>query len=225
METAEIRRKSVVRLAIAPPALGLVFFLPAGTLHYWQAWIILIEYTFLSLGMFFYFTRRDPSVLGRRLKFREKEPLQRRITTGALPFVVAAFLLPGFDKRFGWSDVPLSIEIAGLILVMLGYVLFFIVLKANRFAARTVRIEEGQRIITTGPYAIVRHPMYFALIVYLWCQTVRLMDVVVNALLTLYVLIGTWLEERKLVLEFGEEYRRYQREVPMLVPFAPKSRR
>jgi len=66
----------------------------------------------------------------------------------------------------------------------------------------------------------VRHPMYLALILYLWCQTFRMMDLVVNTLLTLYVLIGTWLEERKLVLEFGEAYLRYQRQVPMLIPFA-----
>jgi methanethiol S-methyltransferase len=75
-----------------------------------------------------------------------------------------------------------------------------------------------------GLLGMVRHPMYLALILYLWCQTFRMMDLVVNTLLTLYVLIGTWLEERKLVLEFGESYLRYQRQVPMLIPFA-KSRR
>ncbi len=71
---------------------------------------------------------------------------------------------------------------------------------------------------------MVRHPMYLALILYLWCQTFRIMDLVVNALLTLYVLIGTWLEERKLVLEFGEAYLQYQREVPMLIPFSKSNR-
>ena len=75
-----------------------------------------------------------------------------------------------------------------------------------------------------GLLGMVRHPMYLALILYLWCQTFRMMDLVVNALLTLYVLIGTWLEERKLVLEFGEAYLRYQRQVPMLIPFAKRRR-
>jgi methanethiol S-methyltransferase len=75
-----------------------------------------------------------------------------------------------------------------------------------------------------GLLGMVRHPMYLALIVYLWCQTFRVVDLVINTLLTLYVLIGTWLEERKLVLEFGEAYLRYQRQVPMLIPFV-KSRR
>ncbi len=75
-----------------------------------------------------------------------------------------------------------------------------------------------------GLLGMVRHPMYLALILYLWCQTVRMMDLVVNTLLTLYVLIGTWLEERKLVLEFGEAYLGYQRQVPMLIPFAKRRR-
>jgi methanethiol S-methyltransferase len=76
-----------------------------------------------------------------------------------------------------------------------------------------------------GLLGIVRHPMYLALILYLWCQNVRMMDLVVNSLLTLYVLVGTWLEERKLVLEFGEAYLRYQRQVPMLIPFAINKRK
>ena len=75
-----------------------------------------------------------------------------------------------------------------------------------------------------GLLGMVRHPMYLALIVYLWCQTFRVVDLVINTLLTLYVLIGTWLEERKLVSEFGEAYLRYQRQVPMLIPFAISKR-
>jgi len=73
-----------------------------------------------------------------------------------------------------------------------------------------------------GLLGIMRHPMYFALIIYLWCQTFRVVDIVINALLTIYVIIGTILEEKKLVLEFGEEYLKYQQEVPMLIPFTKK---
>jgi protein-S-isoprenylcysteine O-methyltransferase Ste14 len=74
----------------------------------------------------------------------------------------------------------------------------------------------------SGLLGVVRHPMYLALILYLWCQTFRTIDLVINTLLTLYVLIGTWLEERKLILEFGEAYLEYQRQVPMLIPFAKR---
>jgi methanethiol S-methyltransferase len=84
---------------------------------------------------------------------------------------------------------------------------------------RTKNSNPVKNIKTKGLLGITRHPMYFALIVYLWCQTFTMMDIVVNAILTLYVLVGTKLEERKLVLEFGDSYVRYQHQVPMLIPF------
>jgi methanethiol S-methyltransferase len=84
---------------------------------------------------------------------------------------------------------------------------------------KTQKTDPAQKIKKAGLLSITRHPMYFALIIYLWCHTFRVMDVVVNTVLTIYVLIGTKLEEKKLVLEFGEAYVRYQHEVPMLIPF------
>ncbi len=87
---------------------------------------------------------------------------------------------------------------------------------------KTKKMNQPMEIKRNGLLGIVRHPMYFALIVYLWCQTFRVADIFINAILTIYVIIGTKLEERKLVLEFGEAYIKYQQEVPMLIPFAGK---
>jgi methanethiol S-methyltransferase len=84
------------------------------------------------------------------------------------------------------------------------------------------KINPSEGIKRNGLLGIMRHPMYLALIIYLWCQTFRVVDIVTNTLLTIYVIIGTILEERKLVLEFGEEYIKYQKEVPMLIPFSKK---
>jgi methanethiol S-methyltransferase len=84
---------------------------------------------------------------------------------------------------------------------------------------RTKKADAPGILKRNGLLGIVRHPMYFALILYLWCQTFRVMDILVNAILTIYVVIGTILEEKKLVLEFGDAYREYQREVPMVIPF------
>jgi methanethiol S-methyltransferase len=84
---------------------------------------------------------------------------------------------------------------------------------------KTKKINPSEGIKRNGLLGIMRHPMYFALIIYLWCQTYRVMDVVINVVLTIYVIIGTKLEERKLVLEFGDTYIQYQKEVPMLIPF------
>jgi protein-S-isoprenylcysteine O-methyltransferase Ste14 len=87
---------------------------------------------------------------------------------------------------------------------------------------KTKNINPPDKIKKTGLLGIIRHPMYTALIIYLWCQTLRLTDIVVNAVLTIYIIIGTYLEEKKLVLEFGDTYIRYQHEVPMLIPLIKK---
>jgi methanethiol S-methyltransferase len=84
------------------------------------------------------------------------------------------------------------------------------------------KIDPSDEIKRNGLLGIMRHPMYFALIIYLWCQTFRMSDIVVNTVLTIYIIIGTWLEEKKLVLEFGDTYVKYQQEVPMLIPFTKK---
>jgi methanethiol S-methyltransferase len=88
---------------------------------------------------------------------------------------------------------------------------------------KTKSIDSSSAIKKNGLLGIIRHPMYLCLIVYLWCQTFRMMDIVVNLILTAYVIIGTILEERKLVLEFGDHYIKYQQEVPMLIPFTKKT--
>jgi protein-S-isoprenylcysteine O-methyltransferase Ste14 len=84
------------------------------------------------------------------------------------------------------------------------------------------KINPQEGIKRNGLLGIMRHPMYLALIIYLWCQTFRVVDIVINSLLTIYVIVGTMLEERKLVLEFGDEYIKYKKEVPMLIPFTKK---
>jgi protein-S-isoprenylcysteine O-methyltransferase Ste14 len=84
---------------------------------------------------------------------------------------------------------------------------------------KKIKVNHSKEIRKRGLLGIIRHPMYFALLIYLWCQTFSLTDIVVNIVLTVYIIIGTKLEERKLVLEFGDTYIKYQQEVPMLIPF------
>ena len=88
---------------------------------------------------------------------------------------------------------------------------------------KTKAVDASPDIRKNGLLGIIRHPMYFALIIYLWCQTFRMMDILVNAVLTMYIVIGTKLEEKKLVLEYGDTYIKYQQEVPMLIPFTKAS--
>ena len=94
------------------------------------------------------------------MKTKEKEPAQMKIQAIGSLFYLAMFLIPGFDYRFSWSAVPVLIVIASNAAVFLGYMLFFLVLRENSFASRVVQVDEGQRVITTGPYSLVRHPMH-----------------------------------------------------------------
>jgi len=140
--------------------LGAIFFIPAGTLAYWQAWVYLVIILAPAALVVSYFLRNDPSFLVRRMKMKEKEREQRLIIKlGYLPYLLA-FLLPGFDQRFGWSQVPFFVVIIAEILVVLGYGIVLMVYRENRFAARVVEVEQGQKVIDSGPYAHVRHPMY-----------------------------------------------------------------
>jgi len=128
-----------------------------------------------------------------------------------------------------WSIVRYTLLILSLLIFLKAFIFdydslsFFGIRQILNFRKKTENPQEG--IKKSGLLGIVRHPMYFALIVFLWCQNFRLSDIVVNSVLTAYVIIGTWLEERKLVLEFGDSYIQYQREVPMLIPFTKRKSR
>ena len=160
----QIKQQVWIRMPLAPLGAGLLFFGTAGTLVYWEAWVymaILFLPTFFLVG---YLMKHEPKLLERRLRKDEKEPAQQRILKWASVFFLAAFLLPGFDKRFGWSSVPAGLVIAADLAVLLGFILFTLVLKENRFASRVIEVEQEQEVITTGPYARVRHPMYVAVL-------------------------------------------------------------
>jgi len=156
----ELTRVVFLRLALTVPVLGAMFFLPAWTLAYWHAWVYL---AILLIPMFLvmqYLIRHDPDLLERRMRTREREPAQKRIVSlSFIPFL-AGFVLPGFDVRLGWSRVPVAAALCADLLVLLGYALVILVFRTNSYASRTVVVEEGQSVITTGPYAVVRHPMY-----------------------------------------------------------------
>ena len=146
------------------------FLIMGRSLDWWQAWIwcavLLVPMTIFGLWK----ARTDPDFIGRRLKMREKERPQQLVAAIGFPFYAAALALPGFDHRYGWSEVPMAAVIAALALSLAGFLLVLRVFIENRWAGRTVQIWEGQQVVSTGPYAIVRHPMYTGSLV-LWLAT------------------------------------------------------
>lgn len=138
----------------------LILFLPAGTLAYWQAWLYLGCLVIPMLIVLNFWLRKDPELLERRMRMREKEVAQKKIIRVSYFIFPLFFLLPGFDYRFGWSSVPVWLVIIADCIVLIGYGLFVLTIRENRFASRIIEVQNGQRVITTGPYSLVRHPMY-----------------------------------------------------------------
>ncbi len=158
-------RAALIRFLGAAIVLGLVFFGTAGTFRYWQAWLYMVT---LLVPMFFvliYLIRRDPKLLERRFRAREQRQRQQAIVTIGTLLMLLACVIPGLSLRFGWPMVSPALSIAADGVVLLGYFLFFRVLRVNSYAARTVAVEAEQQVVTTGPYRYVRHPMYVAVIV------------------------------------------------------------
>jgi protein-S-isoprenylcysteine O-methyltransferase Ste14 len=151
-------------------AFAALIFLPAGTLNYWQGWSFLATFVFSTLIVTVYLARHDPKLLERRIRAgprAEKEPAQKVIATLIMFPCAAMLVFSALDWRFQWSPVAPRVSIAGDTLVFLSYLFFIWVFKENRYAASTIQIAEDQKVISTGPYAIVRHPMYAGALVML----------------------------------------------------------
>lgn len=143
-----------------------LIFLPAGTFAYWQGWLFLGVCGVCSSLTFLYLAKNDRELLGRRLRgpMQEARGAQKVIATAMYLCLFFNVVLSALDHRFGWTgNVPLLV-LVGNVLVVAGLYLYFLVYRENRFAAATVEVAEGQHVISTGPYGIVRHPLYVALV-------------------------------------------------------------
>ena len=168
MSNESAKKKStvsaIVRLVVGMPMIGALFFLPAGTFNYWQAWAWLAT-LFIPMGIsLVYLLKIDPKLLERRVRTEETRPEQRRIIMASVVYLLVIFILPGFDFRYGWSNVPVWLCIAADVVVLASYILYILVMKTNTYASRVIEVEQGQQVITSGPYALVRHPMYLSMI-------------------------------------------------------------
>jgi protein-S-isoprenylcysteine O-methyltransferase Ste14 len=156
----QLIRSSVLGTA----ALVALLFIPAGTFNYWQGWAYVAVAIIASGAYTAYLARHDPALLKRRTEAgisHEKEPAQKVIILCLFVTFIALIVLPTLDVRFHWSTVPWYVSVIGDALVAFSFYIFYLVSKVNTYAAANIRVEEGQQVISTGMYSIVRHPMYF----------------------------------------------------------------
>ena len=157
---SELLKLVFSRLFVAFPVLMAMLFLPAGTFAYWEAWVYLAVLIVPMSFVLVYLLKHAPGLLERRMRLKEKEPAQRLILVVGFFCFFFAYLLPGFDKRFAWSQVPEVVVIVADLIVLFGYGIVFLVFRENPYASRVIEVEPGQKVISSGLYAVIRHPMY-----------------------------------------------------------------
>lgn len=162
MNKTQLIINALSKLIVGLGMIALLLFVPAGTWHYWHAWLLLallfIPMICLGIGMLFF----SPQLLSKRLNNKEKERTQKHVVVFSGLMFLGGFILCGLDHRFAWSQVPFWVVIAASVLFLIGYVIYAEVLRENAYLSRTVEVQDNQQLIDTGLYSIVRHPMYTA---------------------------------------------------------------
>ncbi|KUH85332.1 MULTISPECIES: isoprenylcysteine carboxylmethyltransferase family protein [unclassified Mycobacterium] len=211
---------SVVWLAVA----GLLLFLPAGTFNYWQAWVLLAALVVPTWIPGIYLQRTNPAALQRRTRggpTAETRMVQKVVAGCAWLTAAAMFVVSGLDHRFGWSDVPTAICLVGAVLVAAGVGVAMLVVIQNSYAAATVQVEAGQKLVSTGLYGLVRHPMYSGSVMIMVGIPLALGSywALVFVIPGLVVFASRIHDEEKLLQEELDGYREYMRKVRFrLVP-------
>ena len=160
MKNGKLLLSALVKFTCGVILVGLLLFLPAGTLGYCWGWILmgLLFGPMLIAGFVMFF--KSPDFLAKRLDAKEKQNAQKGVLGLAALMFLAGFILAGLDHRFGWSQVPSWVVITAAIVFLLAYLLYAEVMRENAYLSRTMQVQEGQKVVDTGLYAMVRHPMY-----------------------------------------------------------------
>jgi protein-S-isoprenylcysteine O-methyltransferase Ste14 len=193
--------RAVARAAtiLLPFALTMV---AAGTLRFWQGWLFWLSFMLSSIATGIYLRKHDPALLERRMRFgplAESRRSQQIIVAILLAMFLALAIVPGLDHRWGWSRVPAAVVIIANLVIIAVFGFFILVLRENTFAASTITVEPGQRVISTGLYAYVRHPMYTGALLLIFAMPLAMGSLwaMLPAAISLPILIARILDEEK----------------------------
>jgi len=203
-------------------AVSALIFLPAWTLHYWQAWLYLAVFMISISAVFIYLIKNDPKLLARRVNNKEETKSQKAIHFFINLAFAVVIVIPGLDHRFEWSAVPWYIVMAGDIFVASGILIIFFVFKENSFTAATIEVAADQKVISSGPYARVRHPMYLGGLIFIVGIPLALGSWWGLLTIVLFAPVMAWriLDEEKFLVKNLSGYSEYEHKVKYrLVPF------
>jgi protein-S-isoprenylcysteine O-methyltransferase Ste14 len=192
----------------------LALFLPAGTIFWLQGWIYITLMIIFSTSLIIYLTKKDPELLKARAKTKTSKSWDKKLGIIGTPFFIVMYILPGFEAvRFKWSNLPFYISIIGYTGMIIAVIIFFLVNRENTYLSRVVEIQEerGQKVITTGPYRIIRHPMYFSVIIlYIsHCLALGSLFALIPCAIIIVTIIIRTIHEDKMLHEQLEGYKEY----------------
>jgi len=210
--------KALWSLVVLGAIMGVVLFVTAGTLDYWQAWVYLFVFTVTSLFTTIYLIKHDPELQKRRLRggpTAETRASQRVIMAFTCLGFIGLLVVPALDRRLGWSNIPVYVVVAGDTLVAIGFYFIFLVYRENTYTSATIEIAANQKVIDSGPYSLVRHPMYASALLYLLGTPLALGSYwgLVPFLVIVPFLIWRIFDEEKMLTNELEGYGKYRQRV------------
>ena len=213
---------ALVKFSCGLLLVGLLIFWPAGTLAFGNGWLLmgLLFGPMLIAGFVMFF--KNPDFLEKRLDAKEKQATQKGVLGLSGLMFVAGFVLAGLDHRFGWSEMPRWVVIAAAVLFLAAYGLYAEVMRENAYLSRTIRVQEGQKVVDTGLYGIVRHPMYMATLILFLAMPLVLGSWYAFLIFCAYpaIIVIRLKDEEALLTRELSGYEAYKKKVPFrLIPF------
>ena len=214
--------QALAKVSLGIVLMGLLLFLPAGSLRYWQGWLLMgiLFVPMLIAGFVMFF--KNPDLLRKRLNAKEEEQEQKTVVALSGLLFIAAFVVAGLNWRFQWCVLPDWAVWIAAVLFLFCYLLYAEVLRENTYLSRTIEVQENQKVIDTGLYGIVRHPMYMATTVLFLAMPLVLASPISFLIMLLYIpLIAKRIKNEEVVLEEGlEGYKEYKERVKYrIIPF------
>ena len=213
---------AIVRYFLGLILVGLLLFVPAGTLNYWNAWLFmgLLFIPMFIAGIILMF--KNPILLQSRLDVKEKETTQKYVIIYSGLMFILGFIVAGLNYRFSWIMIPNIVVIIALVLFMISYILYAEVLRENTYLSRTIKVQKNQKVVDTGLYSIVRHPMYSVTIILFLTMPLILGSIISFIIFLIYpFIIFKRIDNEERVLEKElKGYKEYKRKVKYrLIPF------
>ena len=222
MTDRKLFREAAVKLIFGLILLGILLFIPAGSFGFTGAWIFIAVLFVPMTAAGIVMLKKSPELLRKRLGAKESENEQKTVVMLSGIMFLLAFILAGLDFRFSWTAVPETVQYISAAVFLIGYALYFRVLYENAYLSRTVEVQEGQKVIDTGLYGSVRHPMYLSTLIMFLMMPLVLGSLISFAVMCMYipVIVKRIKNEEKVLASGLEGYRDYMENVRYrLVPF------